>query len=145
MAKCKNDILKYNKRLMDYQRKNHSKFLIIYHIIFLVKYRKPLLMQCGDWMKCAMLKIAEKSDFAIKEIEVDRDHIHFMVESVPKLSPLQIVRRLKQESTYCIWKEWPQLQKFFWKEKTFWSDGYFCCSIGNASIDAVRKYIESQG
>ncbi len=66
-------------------------------------------------------------------------HIHLMVESVPKLFPLQIVRLLKHESTYCIWKEWPQLQKFFW------SDGYFCCSIGKASIDAVRKYIESQG
>lgn len=37
MAKCKNGILKYNKRLMDYQRKNHSKFLIIYHIIFVAQ------------------------------------------------------------------------------------------------------------
>lgn len=92
-----------------------------------------------------MCRIAEKSDFTIKEMEVERDHIHLMVESVPKLSPLQIVRRLKQESTYYIWKKCPQLQNFFWKEKTFWSDGYFCCSIGNASIDTVRKYIESQG
>ena len=33
----------------------------------------------------------------------------------------------------------------FWTEKTFWSDGYFCCSIENASIDAVRKYIATQG
>jgi len=66
-------------------------------------------------------------------------------KTLPKLSPLQIVRRLKQESTYYIWKKWPQLQKLFWKEKTFWGDGYFCCSIGNASIDTVRKYIESQG
>ena len=60
-------------------------------------------MQCGDWMKYAMLEIAEKSDFAIKDMEIDR--IHLMVEGVPKLSPLQIVRRLKQEKTHCIWKE----------------------------------------
>jgi putative transposase len=96
-------------------------------------------------MKSAMLKIAEKSNFRIKEMETDRDHIHLMIESVPKLSPLQIVRRLKQESTYRIWREYPQLQKSFWKERTFWSDGYFCCSIGNASINTVRRYIESQG
>jgi len=145
MGICKNQTSESNKILMNYQRKNHSKFLIVYHIIFVVKYRKPLLMQCGDWMKSAMFRIAEKSDFTIKEMEIERDHIHLMVESVPKLSPLQIVRRLKQESTYYIWKEWPQLQKFFWKEKTFWSDGYFCCSIGNASINTVKKYIESQG
>jgi len=131
--------------MMDYQRNNHSKFLIIYHTIFVVKYRRPLLIQYGRWMKSAMLKIAEKSNFRIKEMETDRDHIHLMIESVPKLSPLQIVRRLKQESTYRIWREYPQLQKSFWKERTFWSDGYFCCSIGNASINTVRRYIESQG
>jgi putative transposase len=44
-----------------------------------------------------------------------------------------------------IWKLHPELDKYFWKEKTFWSDGYFCCSIGNASIETVIKYIESQG
>jgi len=131
--------------MMDYQRNNHSKFLIIYHTIFVVKYRRPLLIQYGRWMKSAMLKIAEKSNFRIKEMETDRDHIHLMIESVPKLSPLQIVRRLKQESTYRIWREYPQLQKSFWKERTFWSDRYFCCSIGNASINTVRRYIESQG
>jgi putative transposase len=68
-----------------------------------------------------------------------------MIESEPKLSPLQIVRRLKQESTIRLWKYYPDLKKHFWNEKTFWSDGYFCCSIGNASIETVRNYIESQG
>jgi len=61
--------------------------------------------------------------------------------SVPKISPLQIVRKLKQETTVGIWKLHPELKKQFWKEKTFWSDG----SIGNASIETVRKYIEEQG
>ncbi len=130
---------------MEYRRKNHSKFLVIYHIIFVVKYRKLLLAEYGDWMKKTMSEIAEKSDFQIQEMEVDKEHIHLMIESVPKLSPLQIVRRLKQETTHRIWRKYPELKKFFWKEKTFWSDGYFCCSIGNASIDTVKQYIESQG
>ncbi|MCP4648164.1 MAG: IS200/IS605 family transposase, partial [bacterium] len=64
---------------------------------FVVKYRKPLLVQYGNWMKDTMAKIAAKSDFRIKEIGTELNHIHFMVESVPKLSPLQIIRRLKQE------------------------------------------------
>ena len=78
----------------DYKTLNHSKFLLIYHIIF---------------------------------------------------SPLQIVRKLKQETTVGIWKLHPELKKQFWKEKTFWSDGYFCCSIGNVSIETVREYLEEQG
>jgi len=69
-----------------------------------------------------------------------------MISSVPKISPLQIVKRLKQETTIKLWKHYQkELKKQFWKEHTFWSDGYFCCSIGNASIETVRKYIEEQG
>ena len=33
----------------------------------------------------------------------------------------------------------------FWKEKTFWSDGYFVCSTGNANMEIIKKYIETQG
>ena len=33
----------------------------------------------------------------------------------------------------------------FWREHTFWTDGYFACSVGNVSEEMVRKYIENQG
>jgi putative transposase len=58
-------------------------------------------------------------------MEVDKDHIHLMVTSVPKISPLQIVRNLKQETTVRIWKRHPELKKQFWKEKTFWREWLF--------------------
>jgi putative transposase len=119
--------------------------LIVYHLIFVVKYRKALLARYGQRIKELLLQVAEKSDFEIREMEVDRDHVHLMVLSQPKLSPAQIVRRLKAESTGLIWREHPGLRREFWKKKTFWSDGYFCVSIGNASIQTVREYIKSQG
>lgn len=131
--------------IMNYRRRNHSKFLLLYHYIFVVKYRKPLLVRYGDWVKQTLRDIACKSDFQITQLEVDQDHVHLLIESPPKLSPLQISRRLKQESTYQIWKSYPELSKYFWKEKTFWSDGYFCCSIGNASLATIKQYIASQG
>jgi len=131
--------------MSDYETKNHSKFLITYHIIFVAKYRQKILDLYGSSIKNIALKISERSAFSILELEVDKDHLHLMIESEPKLSPLQIVRRLKQESTIQLWKGYPELKKHFWSEKTFWSDGYFCCSIGNASVEAVRKYIDSQG
>jgi REP element-mobilizing transposase RayT len=43
------------------------------------------------------------------------------------------------------WKEFPQLKHQFWKDKTCWSDGYFVCSVGNASAETIRKYIQEQG
>ena len=132
-------------KVMSYQCKNRVKFLIVYHVIFVVKYRKPLLIKYGSQIKALMLKIADKSDFVIKEIEVDQDHIHLMIHSQPKLSPSQIVRRLKAESTRLIWLECPELTREFWKKKIFWSDGYFCTSVGNASIETVKRYIATQG
>ena len=62
------------------------------------------------------------------------------------ISVTSIVRRLKQESTRELWNRHPEwLRKHFWKERTFWSDGYFVCSIGEASPETVRRYIENQG
>jgi putative transposase len=69
-----------------------------------------------------------------------------MVDYPPTLSIFQIVRRLKSLSTRRIWEKYPKLLSYqFWKEKTFWSDGYFACSTGDASADTIRKYIEEQG
>lgn len=77
-------------------------------------------------------------------METDLDHIHLLVEYDPTSSLVSIVRRLKQISTIDVWKK-HDLSKFLWKEKTFWSDGYFVCSIGNASAETIKKYIENQG
>jgi putative transposase len=79
-------------------------------------------------------------------MEVDKDHIHLLVESKPKASVLEIVRWLKQSSTYQLWQKHSiELKRQFWKERTFWSDGYFACTIGNDSEEIIRKYIQEQG
>lgn len=80
-------------------------------------------------------------------METDEDHIHLLIQADPKISPLQIVRVLKQISTYKLWKIYGEknMRKFFYHKKTFWSGGYFCCSIGNACEETIRKYIQNQG
>lgn len=132
---------------MDDASKNHSKFSIKYHIIFVVKYRKRLLENDIDLaMKNIIKNVSNQSDFSIDVLETDKNHIHILVDSIPKLSPLQIVNRLKSISTNRIWKLFPSfLQKHFWKEKTFWSDGYFVCTTGQVSTEAILKYISNQG
>ena len=133
--------------LKEYISKNHSKFLIKYHIILVCKYRKQLLVGAVEYdMKKIMRHISEKSDFDIEVMETDKDHLHMMVRSDPKLSPLQIVRRLKQMTTSAVWKKYRDfLRHNFYKEHTFWTDGYFVSSIGNVSQETIKKYIENQG
>ena len=130
----------------NYKSKNHSKFILTYHIIFTCKYRKKLLIKYGEDVKQIMYDISKKYDFDIKEMEVDKDHIHMMISSVPKISPLQIVRVLKQQSTIQMWRRYAsELKKQYWKENTFWTDGYFCSTIGEVSSKTLKHYIQNQG
>lgn len=133
--------------LKEYISKDLSKFIIKYHIILVCKYRKQLLVGAVEYdMKKIMRHISEMSDFDIEVMETDKDHLHMMVRSEPKLSPLQIVRRLKQMSTSAVWKKYGDfLRHNFYKEHTFWTDGYFVSSIGNVSQETIKKYIENQG
>ena len=138
--------MKKNKLNKNYKSKNHSKFILTYHIIFVCKYRKKLLIKYGEDVKQIMYDISKKYDFNIKEMEVDKDHIHMMISSVPKISPLQIVRVLKQQSTIQMWRRYAsELKKQYWKENTFWTDGYFCSTIGEVNSKTLKHYIQNQG
>lgn len=138
--------MRKNKPNKNYKSKNHSKFILTYHIIFTCKYRKKLLIKYGEDVKQIMYDISKKYDFDIKEMEVDKDHIHMMIISAPKISPLQIVRVLKQQSTIQMWRRYAsELKKQYWKENTFWTDGYFCSTIGEVSSETLKHYIQNQG
>ena len=148
MDGCECRIYSYekNKPNKNYKSKNHSKFILTYHIIFTCKYRKKLLIKYGEDVKQIMYDISKRYDFDIKEMEVDKDHIHMMISSVPKISPLQIVRVLKQQSTIQMWRRYAsELKKQYWKENTFWTDGYFCSTIGEVSSKTLKHYIQNQG
>lgn len=113
------------------------------HLIFVVKYRKQLLIKYGNEIKQIFSDIAEEKNFKIIEMEVDKDHVHLLVSHNPTQSILDVVRFLKQISNYRIWRQnnnYLYLSKQFWKERTFWSDGYFACSIGNVSKEIIKDF-----
>lgn len=133
---------------MDYVSQNHSKHLLMCHLIFSCKYRKKLLIKYGEEIKQILYDITEEKDLNIIEMEVDKDHIHILVQYPPTKSVLDIVRLFKQMSTYRIWRQNNNhiyLRKQLWNEKTFWGDGYFACSIGQVSKETIERYIQNQG
>jgi putative transposase len=130
---------------VEYQTNSHCKHLIALHLILVVNYRKQLLIgDLGQFIKDSTLEISEVSDFSVEVIEIDKDHIHILMRISPKYSVSQHVRNIKQMTTSQIWRAFPAFKKQFWLEKTFWSDGYFVCSVGNASSETIRKYIQEQ-
>ena len=132
---------------MGYFSKKRRKYYLKCHLIFVCKYRKRLITdEVREYILNVFKSIEEQSDFDIEVMETDKDHIHMLISYPPNISVSSIVRRLKQCSTLSLWKQFPiMLSKQFCKECTFWSDGYFVCSIGEANPNTVRKYIENQG
>lgn len=130
-----------------YISNSHCKFYLKIHLIFVRKYRKKLLTgKLDEDLKQIIFEICENSSFKIDIMETDKDHLHTLLNITPVYSISSIVNRLKSISTNRIWKLYQNtLKRHFWKEKTFWSDGFFVCSIGEASPDTIRRYIETQG
>lgn len=131
---------------MLYHSKNHRKFKLFCHLIFSTKYRRNLFSD--NSLKWTLKNILEKTEkvFKIIQYETDKNHIHFLIDYDPKISVTQIVRHLKQITTFYIWRNHPIfLNKFYWKEKTLWADGYFVCSIGESNPETIKRYIENQG
>ena len=131
-----------------YKSGSHNKYLLQYHLIFVCKYRRKLLSSpniIAD-VKRLSLESCQKHNVTIHYMEVDKDHIHYMIETTPNINLSNLVRTMKSYITYHIWKKYPAyLSKCFWKEKTFFSDGYFISSIGNVSQETLKSYIENQG
>ena len=126
---------------------NRSKHYLKCHLILVTKCRRNILVgQLNDGLKSIFTSVADNSDFEIEVMESDINHIHFLIRYIPRLSISQLVRRLKQESTRQLWAlRHSTLRKQYWYQKLLWSDDYFVCSIGEASLDTIRQYILSQG
>ena len=109
----------------NYISTNRSKHYLKCHLIFVCKYRKKLLVgQLKDDMRSILLNITSNSDFEIEVFESDLDHIHFLIRYIPRLSITSIVRKLKQESTYHIWRSSHRLKTYgfyapFYKQFNF--------------------------
>lgn len=129
-----------------YYRHNRRKYSLKVHIVLVTKYRKLLQGSIADDVKQKILDIANTRGYEIIAMETDKDHIHFLLSYDATDRVCDIVKIVKQETTYYLWQKYNSvLSKQYWKKKIFWSDGYFALSIGEVSSATIQKYIESQG
>ena len=99
----------------------------------------------ADDVKQKILDLCNSNGWNIIAMETDKDHIHFLIGYDTTYRVCDIVKVIKQQTTYYLWQKYSNfLSKQYWKKKIFWSDGYFVCSIGEVSSATIQKYIESQ-
>ena len=126
--------------------KNHNKTVILYHIVCPVKYRRKVITEAvSKTIKKICIEISARYEINFIEIGADDDHVHFLVQSVPIMSPKSIVQTIKSIIAREIFKQHPEVKKLLWGGK-FWTSGYYVNTVGLYANEAVIKnYVKEQG
>ncbi len=130
---------------MELQRNTHHVFRIMYHFVWIPKYRHKVFMEpYRTTLKDIIEQIGYDYNIEIVELEVPKDHIHMVVRSEPKVSPSNIMQIIKSISARQFFKLYPEIKrKYFWGGK-LWTQSYFVETIGNANEEVIRKYVRNQ-
>jgi len=114
-----------------------------YHVIWVVKYRRPVLTQrIEQRLKEILLEIAKGIDVEIIEMEVgDYNHIHLLLSVDPQFGIHKVVKRFKGVTSRYLRKEFPELKS---RLPTLWTNSYFVASVGGAPLEIIKQYIDNQ-
>ena len=94
----------------------HCAYQLHSHIVFPVKYRKPLLSdEIVVVIKETLLGIEERYEIEMEQIGCDRDHIHVVCSAHQKYAPAQLVRVMKSITAREVFKRFPKLRKELWE------------------------------
>ena len=122
----------------------HTKHRLQYHLVWIPKYRKRVLLgEVAVRLQELIREAAQVNHWVVRELNIQRDHVHLLIQVEPKVSVAQVVQILKGGTSIKIRQEFPELVEFLWGT-SFWADGYFAESIGTVQEEMIRKYIREQ-
>lgn len=129
---------------MSYRKTAHSVYDLKYHIVWITKYRKPIMRgEIGKRFRELVRQTCAGLDVYIVKGHVSKDHVHLLVSVPPKLSVSEMVKRLKGRSSRKMLEEFGELRKVYWG-RHLWARGYFAASTGNVTDEIIAEYIEKQ-
>ena len=131
--------------MQNYRQSSHTVYDLKYHIVWITKYRKPILQ--GEIAKRArdlMREICKAKDVEIIKGHISKEHVHVFVSVPPHVSVSQLVQSLKGKSSRKLLLEYKGLSRAFWG-RHLWARGYFVASSGNVTDEVIMKYVEQQG
>ena len=130
---------------MELRRNSHHVFRIMYHFVWIPKYRHKIFIEpYRESLKLIIKKIGYDYNIEIVELEIPSDHVHMVVKSEPKVSPSDIIQIIKSISARNFFKLYPQIKhKYFWGGK-LWTQSFFVETVGNANDKIIREYVQNQ-
>ena len=126
--------------------KSHNVSNLMYHFVFPAKYRRVVIDENVDKIiKETCVEISKRYEIYFLEIGTEKDHVHFLIQSVPRYSPTQIVRIVKSITAKEVFAKCPEVKKKLWGGE-FWSDGFYVATVsehGNEKV--IANYVKNQG
>jgi len=130
---------------MELDNNAHSVFLLNYHLILVVKYRRPVFDDALSFRARELFeRIGENYHITVTEWNHDKDHVHILFRAHPKSEISKFINAYKSASSRLLKKEFPHIRKYLWKEM-FWSQSFCLLTTGGAPLEVIRRYIETQG
>ncbi|MEK4780845.1 IS200/IS605 family transposase [Bacillus sp. FSL L8-0199] len=123
---------------------NYSVFLLYYHLVLVVKYRRNVFDDdMSDYAKDMFVRLSENYNITLVEWNHDVDHVHILFKAHPNTEMTKFINAYKSASSRLIKRDFPQVKKKLWKEM-FWSRSFCLLTTGGSPIDVVKTYIENQ-
>ncbi len=118
----------------------------MYHLVFPAKYRRVVFDRAvEEVLKDVCLELEKRYQVHFLEIGTDKDHVHFLVQSVPTYSVTKLVTLIKSITAREIFRRCPQVKKQLWGGE-FWTDGYFASTVGKHGDESkIARYVKAQG
>jgi len=130
---------------MSYRKTAHSVYDLKYHLVWITKYRDPVLRgEVALRLRELVRQTCATMDVYILSGHVAAEHVHLLVSVPPHASVSTLMQRIKGRSSRKMLQEFGELRRRFWG-RHLWARGYFAASSGNVTDEVVKQYIESQG
>ena len=132
--------------MSEHIKKSHNKSLLLYHLVCPAKYRREVFTpNVAKTLKDICQGISERYEIHFVEIGTDEDHVHFLIQSVPTLSPQQITQTVKSLTGRLLFQQYPEVKTKLWGGQ-FWTKGYYVNTVGQyASEGVIANYVKNQG
>lgn len=128
----------------NYRKTSHSTYDLKYHIVWITKYRKKVMVgKVAEDVRSILRDICKQNDVEIIRGHISKDHVHIFVSVLPYISISTLLQTLKGKSSRKLLSTSKELQKQYWG-RHLWARGYFAASSGNVTDEVVMKYIEMQ-
>ena len=127
-----------------YRKTSHSLYDIKYHLVWITKYRRPVLYgNEAERARELIREVCNSLDVDIIRGHLSRDHVHLLVSVPPYLSVSKLMQHIKGKSSRKLLSESSRIRKQFWG-RHMWARGYFVCTTGNVTDEMIAQYIEKQ-